>query len=317
MKNKTLHILGTEIVPGSKHTLNFNKAKLYSATSVDVPVIVRSSKKMGPVVLLMGGVHGDEVNGIEVVRQLIAKGYTKPEIGTIICMPILNIFGFLHMKREFPDGRDLNRSFPGYKSGSLAGRFAYQFVHEILPNVDVILDFHTGGAQRFNAPQLRIDPKDEKALELAQIFKPPFLIHSKSSKGTLRYTSFTQKKTYLLYEGGKSGETDKQIIKRAVNGTLRVMDYLGVLAKGIEVPAAELETQVITNSRWIRANHSGLFHPKVFCGKHVEKGEFIATITDPYGTFRYKVKASNSGYIINVNQSPMVYQGDAVFHISK
>lgn len=314
---KALSILGTIIKPGSTHRLNFNMAKLYNATNVEVPVIIERSTVDGPVILIMAGLHGDEVNGIEVVRQIIARGMNKPVAGTIICMPIINIFGFLNMQREFPDGRDLNRSFPGYKNGSLAGRFAYQFVNEIIPQVDIILDYHTGGAQRFNAPQLRIEVDAIRANELARVFNAPFLIESKRVKGTLRDTCSKLNKTYLLFEGGKSGNSDKQIIKSAVNGTLRVLASLKMLSPQVDVPFKSSSSVIVKQSRWMRASHSGLFHPKVTYGQKVVKGDFIATITDPYGAFRHKIKASNDGYLINVNHSPMVYQGDAIFHISK
>lgn len=316
MSLRSINILGTEIKPGSSYKLNFNIAKLYTSTTIEVPVIIKRAKKAGPVVLLTGGLHGDEINGIEVVRQMIAKGYNKPLAGTIICMPVLNIFGFLNMKREFPDGRDLNRSFPGYKSGSLAGRFAYQFVHEILPYVEVIMDFHTGGAQRFNAPQMRVDPHYESSLELAKVFKAPFLVHSNKLKGTLRHTCMELGKSYLLFEGGKSSESDKEIVKVGVQGAKRVLNHLGMLGDSFELAPETTQSVIVEQSKWLRASYSGLFHPKVPYGKHVEKGEYIATITDPYGSFRHKVKSNQTGYIINVNQSPMVYQGDAIFHIT-
>lgn len=316
MPLRKIHILDTEIKPGHSYKLNFNKAKLYTSTIIEVPVIIRRSSKAGPVILITGGLHGDEINGIEVVRQIIAKGYNKPKSGTIICMPVLNIFGFLNMKREFPDGRDLNRSFPGYKSGSLAGRFAYQFVNEILPHVDIVMDFHTGGAQRFNAPQMRVDGADAKSLELAHIFKAPFLIHSNKLKGTLRHTCIELGKAYLLYEGGKSFESDKHIVKIAVQGVKRVLKHLDMLDDKLELPQDAPDSVVVTSSKWLRASYSGLFHPKVPYGRLVEKGEYIATITDPYGSFRHKVKSKETGYIINVNQSPMVYQGDAIFHVT-
>ena len=135
-ENNELHILGEKISPGGKCTINFNMAKLYTTTSVDVPIIINRSKKPGPCILLTAGIHGDEIGGVEIVRQIISKGINKPARGTIICIPVLNIFGFLNMAREFPDGRDLNRVFPGSKHGSLASRFAYQFVNKILPVAD-------------------------------------------------------------------------------------------------------------------------------------------------------------------------------------
>ncbi len=310
-------ILDTIIKPGTSHTLNFNMARLYTTTVVDVPVIIHRSKLDGPVVLLTGGVHGDEFNGVEAVRQLIAKKVAKPKKGMIIAMPVVNIFGFLNMQREFPDGRDLNRVFPGTKNGSLASRFAYQVTKNILPHVDLVMDFHTGGAQRFNAPQLRVDPMEVESLELAHIFHPPFLMHSKNLSKTFRETCGKLGKKYLLFEGGKSQQSDKDITGIAVNGAIRVLNHLGMLSKPDLLLEGQGTIEIIKESSWLRAKYSGLLHPKVNYGKHVIKGEFLAVITDPYGTMRHQVKAPNDGFIINVNHSPLVYQGDAIFHISK
>src|SRR5690606_22663877 len=149
-------ILGQKIPLGASMEINFNIAKLHTATKIEVPVIVKRSKKPGPTILFSAGIHGDEINGVDIVRQIIARKINKPKRGTIICMPIINIFGFLNSKRAFPDGRDLNRVFPGHSNGSLASRVAYRLINEILPDVDVVIDFHTGGASRFNAAQIRI-----------------------------------------------------------------------------------------------------------------------------------------------------------------
>lgn len=315
--NKEIVILDTLIKPGTSHTLNFNMARLYTTTVVDVPVIIHRAKKDGPVVLLTGGVHGDEFNGVEAVRQLIAKKVNRPSRGMIIAMPVVNIFGFLNMQREFPDGRDLNRVFPGTKNGSLASRYAYQVTNNILPHVDLVMDFHTGGAQRFNAPQLRVDPMEVDSIELAQVFNPPFLMYSKNLNKTFREACGKLGKKYLLFEGGKSQHSDKNIIAIAVNGAIRVLDHLGMLGLPELLIEPSHSVQIIKESQWLRAKYSGLLHPKVTYGKLVEKGEFLASITDPYGTMRHKVKSPHTGYIINVNQSPLVYQGDAIFHISK
>lgn len=314
---REIRILNTEIKPGSSHKLNLNMAKLYTSTVVEVPVIIERGRKAEPVVLLSGGIHGDEINGVETVRQLIAKKINKPVAGTIISIPVLNIFGFLNNQREFPDGRDLNRVFPGTKSGALASRFAYQIVHEILPQVDVVLDFHTGGAKRFNAPHLRISKNEEKSIELAKVFNAPFLMFSSNVKKTFRATCSEMGKKYLLFEGGESSRSHKKTVVEAVNGATRVLAHLKMLNPKIEVPDATKPSTIIEHSKWIRAKYSGLFHAKVSCGKHVVKDEFIATITDPYGTMRYKVKSPFTGYIINLNNAPLVYQGDAIFHISQ
>ncbi len=315
-KDNVLEILGQRVLPGKSATINFNMAKLYTTTSVDVPVIIERSKKPGPVVLLTGGIHGDEINGVEIVRQIISKGINKPQKGTIICIPVVNIFGFLNLSREFPDGRDLNRMFPGTKKGSLASRFAYQFVKEILPLASFCIDFHTGGASRFNAPQIRVKRGDEQSIEYANIFNAPFTIHSKTITKSFRETCSKQGIPVLLYEGGKSLSSDKEIARHGVEGTMRMLSHLEMLGAKFNYPKPIAKTVLIKNSFWMRAKYSGLLHVKIPCGKHVEKGEYVGTITDPYGKFRHKIKAKNTGYIININESPIVYQGDAIFHIS-
>ena len=315
-EHNVLDILGKKIHPGKSATINFNMARLYTTTAVDVPIIIERAKKPGPVILITAGIHGDEINGVEVVRQIIVKEINKPARGTVICIPILNVFGFLNMTREFPDGRDLNRVFPGSKNGSLASRFAYQFVQKILPVADFCMDFHTGGASRFNAPQIRIHKGEEVHMHYARIFNAPFTIVSKTITKSYRDTCAKQGKPVLLFEGGKSNDSNKIIARYAVEGVMRILAHFEMLKPKFDVPDPTGETVVIENSTWMRAKYSGLLHVKIPFGKHVEKGEFIATITDPYGKLRHKVKAPNEGYIINVNESPIVYQGDAIFHIS-
>ncbi|QAA82564.1 succinylglutamate desuccinylase/aspartoacylase family protein [Aequorivita sp. H23M31] len=315
-EERDIVILNVRIALGESKRLDFSIAKLYTTTKVEIPIIIERSKIPGPTVLITAAIHGDEINGVEIVRQLIARKLNKPKRGTIICIPILNVFGFLNGDRSFPDGRDLNRVFPGTKSGSLASRVAYNFTKKILPNADYCLDFHTGGASRFNAPQIRIRQGDERLLELAKAFNAPFTVYSNTIEKSYRNTCRKMGIPALLFEGGKSRESNKSVVKEGVDGVLRFLDYLDMLGKRIPVPLAENDTIIIEKSRWVRAQRSGLLHIKIKCNKHVEKGEFLATITDPYGTMRFKVTSPNEGYIINVNQSPIVNQGDAIFHIS-
>ncbi|WP_405209132.1 succinylglutamate desuccinylase/aspartoacylase family protein [Aquimarina sp. LLG6339-5] len=315
-ENDILNILGEDIPLGASKIINFNIANLYTSTKVEIPIIIKRSKKIGPTVLVTAGIHGDEINGVEVVRQIIAKKINKPAKGTIICIPVLNVFGFLSMNRFFPDGRDLNRMFPGTKSGSLASRFAYQFVNEILPVADFCLDFHTGGASRFNAPHIRVDGKNERLVRLAKIFNAPFTLLSKNLDGSYRATCTKKGVDILLFEGGKSQNSNRDIAKEGVLGVMRILKHLEMLGTSFSIPEPERDTIVVEKSFWIRAKYSGLLHIKIPYGKLVEKGEILATITDPYGKMRHEVKATNPGYIINVNESPIVYKGDAVFRIT-
>ncbi len=312
-----LKILGNEVLPGTSTTINFNIAKLYTSTKVEIPVIIERSKEPGPTLLITAGIHGDEINGVEVVRQIIAKKINKPAKGSVICIPVLNVFGFLNMDRFFPDGRDLNRVFPGTKNGSLASRFAYQFINEILPVADFCLDFHTGGASRFNAPHIRVDPKNKRLVELAKVFNAPFTLLSKNLEGSYRATCSKKGKDILLFEGGKSQSSSKEIAIGGVHGTMRILNHLEMLDKDFILPVPDSNSLLVKKSIWMRAKYSGLLHIKIPISKHVEKGEILATITDPYGKMRHVVKASNEGYVINVNEAPIVYKGDAIFRITK
>ncbi|RMA65858.1 succinylglutamate desuccinylase/aspartoacylase family protein [Ulvibacter antarcticus] len=316
MNSNDLIILGEKIALGESRVINWSIAKLYTSTKIDIPIIIERAKEPGPTLLMTAGIHGDEINGVEIVRQTIARKINRPKKGTIICIPILNIFGFLNADRVFPDGRDLNRVFPGTKTGSLASRVAYHFTQEILPHANYCLDFHTGGASRFNAPQIRVNPNDEPLMHLAKVFKAPFIVMSNNIDKSFRSTCAKMGIPVLLFEGGKSLDSNKYIVKHGVDGTMNILNELGMLGDNFSRHASPTKTIIIDKSKWIRAQRSGLLHVKIECNKHVQKDEFLATITDPFGQMRFKVKAPNEGYIINVNHAPIVHQGDAIFHIS-
>ena len=311
-----LHILGENIALGQSAKVSFNVAKLHTQNTIEVPVIIERSKKPGPTVLITAGIHGDEINGVEIVRQIIAKGINRPKKGTVICVPVINVFGFIHMNREFPDGRDLNRVFPGGKGGSLASRVAHKLMTEIVPHADLILDFHTGGADRFNAAQTRIVKNEIILDELAQIFGAPFVYYTKNIHKSFRNSCYKLGIPMLLFEGGKSFHIDSTVTNTGVNGTKRVLHHLEMLGSKFKVSKPKKACVKIINSKWIRANHSGMFKSSVSVNAFVEKNDVLGHITDPYGSFNYFVKAPNSGYIFNVNESPIIYQGDAIFHIS-
>lgn len=317
MKNKLpLKLLGESIMPGESKIINVDIAKLHTMTNLKIPVIVERSKIDGPILLLSACLHGDEINGTEIVRQIIRQKINKPKRGTIICIPIINIFGFINQTREFPDKRDLNRVFPGSKNGSLASRFAHFLVTEILPKVDYAVDFHAGGASRFNAPQIRIVQNNTELKALATVFNAPFTLYSKNITGSFRNASTKLGVKMLLFEGGKSLDLNENITQEGIEGTKRFLAHLDMLNPKKELKSALKETIFIEKSAWIRANYSGMFHGLVASSSFVEKGTVLAMISDPFGKIEYKLKSPYAGYIINVNDAPIVYQGDAVFHIS-
>ena len=311
-----LNILGEAVPLGKSAKVNFEVAKLHTQNPIQVPIIIERSKKPGPTILITAGIHGDEVNGVEIVRQIIAKGINKPKKGTIICLPVINVFGFIHMDRQFPDGRDLNRVFPGISGGSLASRVAFKLVTEVLPHADLVLDFHTGGAGRFNASQVRIIKDNVSLKELAEVFGAPFIYYSKNLKKSFRNTCHKLKIPILLFEGGKSFHIDNSITNAGVNGAKRVLNHLGMLNSKFKVSAPKQSCIYVYKSKWVRAKYSGMLKPIVAVNAEVKKGDIIGNITDPYGSFNHFVKAPNDGFIFNVNESPIIYQGDAIFHIT-
>lgn len=314
--SKPLVILKETIVAGESKTINMEIAKLHTMTKLKIPIIVERSKLDGPTVLFTACLHGDEINGTEIVRQLIVQKINKPKRGTIICIPIINIFGFINKTREFPDGRDLNRVFPGSKTGSLASRFAYYILKDIMPHIDYAIDFHAGGASRFNAPQIRIVPENKELKKLSEVFSAPFTLYSKNISGTFRNSCDKLDVKMLLFEGGKSLDINDAINKEAIEGTKRFLTHLEMLNPRKKAISNENKTIYIEKSNWVRAKHSGLFHGLTAIGSFVKKGDLLATISDPYGKVEHKVKAPHAGFIINVNDAPIIFQGDAIFHIS-
>jgi uncharacterized protein len=315
-KPEPITILGESILPGESKTLDMEIARLHTATKLKIPIIIERSLIEGPVVLFTAGIHGGEINGVEIVRQLIIQKINKPKTGTIICIPIVNMFGFVNKSREFPDGRDLNRVFPGSKKGSLASRFAFHILKEIMPVVHYAIDFHAGGASRFNAPQIRLAPNNKELKKLADVFDAPFTLFTKNIHGSFRNASEKMNVKMLLFEGGKSLDINNTVALEGVNGVKRVLDHLDMLNKKHDAEKQITKTIYIEKSGWVRAKCSGLFHDNNLIGSFVKKGSVLGTITDPFGKFEQKVKAPSDGYVINANHSPIVYEGDAIYHMS-
>ena len=310
-------ILHQKIGLGETVLINMDIARLHTRSKVEVPIIISRGKIDGPCLLLIGGIHGDETNGVEIVRQIVTGGLNKPEKGTVICIPLLNVFGFLNQRREFPDGRDLNRAFPGSNTGSLASRFAYHLMTKVIPKVDFCIDYHTGGAQRFNYSQVRVDQTDEESLKLAHVFGSPFIVYSKSKERTFRKSLADLGKRVLLFEGGKSLNLDKNVTKVGIQGAINVMHYLGMrdFSAKISKYSAENPPIIIRSSKWIRAKHSGMYRSFINVGQKVEKGIKLGSISDPFGSFESAFKNNQEGYVLNSNHSPMVNQGDALLNI--
>jgi predicted deacylase len=312
-----MRIFGQNIPKGKRTTIKRVVATLHTGTQLEISVVIDRAKKDGPTLLLSSGIHGNEVNGVEIVRQLIAKGFTKPERGMVISIPVVNVLGFLNKTREFPDGRDLNRMFPGSPKGSLASRYAHALMTNIIPFVDYGIDYHTGGASRFNYAQIRINADDPENVALAKAFGAKFIIDANMRDKSFREAASKQGKKMLLFEGGKAMNLDKVVTKVGVAGAKRVMQHLELRNFEEELNGGQPEPPIfVHSSSWIRAAYSGMFRTYVKNGKSVKKGELMGTITDPFGKIERNVKAPHSGYIFCLNHAPLVTQGDALVHLT-
>lgn len=306
-------VIGEQLInAGESKQINFNIARLPSRTSIDTPVFIHRAKEDGPTVLLLAGLHGDEINGIEILRRLVKDTDINLKKGSVISIPIVNIYGFLNYSRALPDGKDINRSFPGSLRGSLAGRVAHFLVEEILPHIDFGMDFHTGGDSRTNYPQIRC-VFDEENLAYAEAFGAHFILNAPFRPKSLRkQADLMGHKKVIVYEGGESMRFDEYAIEEGVNGCLRVLQKMGMVENA---PRPVKNSIVLNGSSWIRARFAGLFHAFVKSGDFIEKGQVVGEITDPFGDFNASVKAARDGYVIGLNNNPVVNAGDALLHI--
>lgn len=296
---------------GQRAEIRLNIARLPTHTEIDVPIHVFRGPEPGPCLLVTAGLHGDEVNGTETLRRMIRKEMLTPSKGTVIAIPIVNVFGFLYQSRDLPDGKDLNRSFPGSKSGSLARRLAHTLMSEVIPAIDYGIDLHTGGAMRTNYPQVRCDFGRQESVRLAHAFGAPFILNSNEIEGSFRKAACDEGKTIIVFEGGESQRIDELAITEAIYGIHRVMTFLGMLPTVLPT----YPSIVLADSSWVRAKIAGMFSPFIEYGAEVREGQMIGHIGDPYGEMVHEVLAPQAGYIIGLSHHPIVHAGDALIHI--
>ncbi len=307
-----ISINGNDIKPGSYESLSLYIGKLPSSAKISVKTYIYTGQEDGPNVLLLAGLHGDEINGVEILRRAMAQGMFDRLIkGNIIVIPILNIYGFINFSREVPDGKDVNRSFPGTMTGSLASRVARVLTKRVLPHVDFGVDFHTGGDNRFNYPQIRYSRKDLEARSLAQAFAAPYLLEKGLISKSLRKVAKDMKIPLLVFEGGEALRLDGYVIESALSGLQRLLVRNGLIDQEVK-PQKSL---IFKKSTWIRATDAGIFIWSKKSGAQVTKGETLGSIFDPSGQVRVAVTAKRDGYILGHNNTPVVHQGDALFHV--
>ena len=302
------------ITPGERRSMEIPVARLPTQTMVALPITVVHGTEPGPRLWLSAAIHGDEINGVEIIRQVLEKIEPFQLKGTLITVPIVNVFGFIEQSRYLPDRRDLNRCFPGSPRGSLASRLANLFMKEVVSRCTHGIDLHTASAHRTNLPQIRANLKDTETSRCAKAFGAPILIQATTRDGSLRQAATQQGIPVLLYEAGEALRFDTRAIKVGVRGILQVMDVLDMIQ--VDLPPTEEEPVEISKSQWIRASRSGILHLKVILGQKVNKKQLLGKIYDAFGQRSFKVYAPCGGLVIGHTQNPLVNQGDGILHLA-
>jgi len=315
MLNDTFILGGVEIKKGTNVTINLELPKLYN-TPTQLPIRVIRGKKDGPVVFISAAIHGDELNGIEIIRRFRKLNILKRLQGILILVPIVNVYGVMNLSRYLPDRRDLNRSFPGSSKGSLAGRIAKVFFDEIVLKSDLGIDLHTASIHKSNLPQVRTNITNEYTFNLAKKFGAPVVLHSELRDGSLRSEAQEKGVPILLYEAGEALRFDETSIRIGVNGLVNVLRENNMLPAVIKKKSIKLPL-VSKSSKWIRAIESGMLRTIKALGDTVQENEIIAYIDEPLGDQIFELISPFDGIIIGKSEIPLVQEGDAVFHIAK
>ncbi|MCP4874632.1 MAG: succinylglutamate desuccinylase/aspartoacylase family protein [Gammaproteobacteria bacterium] len=310
-----IEIAGTRVSPGSRQSIDIPLPSFYTHSSVNMPVHVVHGRQPGPVLLVSAAVHGDEINGVEIIRRLLTHKFIDRIKGTLIAIPVVNVYGFVSKSRYLPDRRDLNRSFPGTEYGSMAARLANVVMTEILPHCTHIIDLHTGAVNRENLPQIRANLVDDPSLEaLAQAFGVPVILNAQLLEGSFRAAAHANGIGVLLYEAGEALRFDEVAIRAGVRGVLQVMTELDM--RGKIKKNRQLDALVANTSRWVRAGQSGILRSLVATGSKVEIGDLLAYINNPLGENSEQLISPVDGIVIGKTNLPLVFAGEALFNIA-
>lgn len=313
---KAFHLGEDTIAPGERKTVSLPVSVMSDHTPVHLSVKVVHGKRPGPVVFVSAAVHGDEVIGVEIARRLLSSPALKGLRGTLLVVPIVNTFGFLNRSRYLPDRRDLNRSFPGSPTGSLASRLAHLFLTEVVERCSLGIDLHSAAIHRTNLPQIRISPGSRETMALAQAFAAPVIITSPERPGSLREEARKLGVDMLLYEAGEGLRFDEIAVRQGVAGILRVLHAAGMIGAR-SVPKAKARPMLADATSWLRAPRGGLLRTFRGEGDIVTEGELMAAVSDPFGADETELRAPFDGMVIGRAVLPVVNEGDAVFHVAQ
>ena len=307
---------GVVVKPGERTIVEMPAAQLYTQTQLNIPVHVVHGRQPGPVLLVCAAIHGDELNGVEIIRRILRMAALKRLRGTLIAVPVVNVFGFIHKSRYLPDRRDLNRCFPGSETGSLGSRMAWLFKTQILDRATHAVDLHTGAIYRTNQPQIRANLASPQTAAMAEAFGVPLVLNSVLRDGTLREVAEAQNIPVITYEAGEALRFEEASIRAGVRGVTNVMRHLGMLTER-RSPQAQVKPAVSSSSTWVRAERDGVFRALVGLGARVRKDQVLGRISSPFTTEEIDIVSPCAGILVGRNNLPLVNEGEALFHIAR
>jgi len=305
------------IPAGRRMTVDLPVAKLYTHSQIAMPVHVINGKKTGPTLFVSAAIHGDELNGVEIIRRLLKMPALKRLRGALLAIPIVNVHGLLHHSRYLPDRRDLNRTFPGSERGSLAARLADLFMREIVEQCSHGIDLHTGAIHRTNLPQIRANLGDAETARLARAFGVPVLLNANLRDGSLRQAAAERGIPMLMYEAGEALRFDEVAISAGVRGVINVMRALDMLPAKQHGKTKRGEPVLAHSSAWVRAPVSGVLRTVAPLGARVSKNSLLGVVGDPFGEREAEVLSPSDGIVIGRTNLPLANEGDALFHIAR
>ena len=309
-----LQIAGVLVQPGERRRVDVPIPSSFGQAESSFSVTAIHGAMPGPRLFLCAAIHGDEINGVEIIRRVLAMRGLRRLRGTLLAVPVVNVYGFAAQSRYLPDRRDLNRAFPGLQHGSLASRLAHIFMKEIVEQCDLGIDLHTGALHRSNLPQLRACLDRDRTAELADVFCVPVVLHANVRDGSLRQAVVERGMPMLLYEAGEALRFDEVCIRAGVRGIINVMRAIGMLAGG--KPRDADKPMTCTKTKWERAPGGGILRPQVALGQRVSVGQALAKLSDPVGENEREVLSSVEGIVIGRTNLPLVNEGDAIFHLA-
>lgn len=310
-----VEIADQRIAPGEMRRFSFLGERSFEGAFVDFPVFVARGSKPGPTLCVTSGIHGDEVNSVEIARRVFDATQPQELTGTLVVLPSVNTLGFRTRQRNMMDRRDLNRAFPGSANGSVASIVAHNVFEGVVLGCTYLIDLHTGSNLRTNQPQVRVDADNARALELAHWFAVGMIITSAGPEGSIRREAGRRGIPTIIYEAGPPYVFLESEIERGVEGVRNVMSRLAM----IDEPPSKAVSKVLVRSRWLRVPRGwgGIYLPRVQVGDHIAAGQLLATIADPLSAQVHELRAEIAGVVVGMALPQVVISGSALFHVGE